>query len=165
MYFVPVQCATLSEDWSVFSRIVSACPNLRNFALCVPVYTQLRPRNQEQTSESGVYSDPSIYSTMLSAAPRTLRTLTFVLSVQELRRQPRRRRADTIERVFYLNGLEELDGAWMRESFAGLEGVEMVVPESEMRRVSGSTEALEDTLVHVLPGLHAAGLLRIVRGP
>ena len=149
----------------MFSRIVSACPNLRNLALCVPVYTQLRPRNQAHTSESGSYLDSSIYSTVFSTAPRTLRTLTFVLSVQDLRRQPRRRKADTIERVFYLNGLEELDGAWMRERFAELECIEMVVPESEMRRVSGSTEALEDTLVHVLPGLRAAGLLRIVRGP
>ena len=158
---------SLSEDWTLLGTITCACPSLRSFSLRVPVYIEWQLLREEQTNGSRSrpdHRDANIYHTVLSAASRSLHTLSFVLTIRQRPRR-RRRRNELIEKVIDLVGLEELDGAWMRERFAELECIEMVVPESEMRRVSGSTEALEDTLVHVLPGLHAAGLLRIVRGP
>ena len=53
----------------------------------------------------------------------------------------------------------------MRERFGRLEAVEVVVPESELCGGIRGMEVLEDLIVHSLPGLHAAGLLRIIRGP
>ena len=158
---------SLSEDWSLLGTITCACPSLRSFSLRVPVYIEWRLLREEQTNGSRSrpdHRDANVYHTVLSAASRSLHTLSFVLTIRQRPRR-RRRRNELIEKVIDLVGLEELDGVWMRERFERLEAVEVVVPESESRRGIGGTEVLEDMLVHALPGLHAAGLLRIVRGP
>ena len=131
------------------------------------MYIEWRLLREEQTNGSRSrpdHRDANVYHTVLSAASRSLHTLSFVLTIRQRPRR-RRRRNELIEKVIDLVGLEELDGAWMRERFQRLEAVEVVVPESESHRGIGGTEVLEDMLVHVLPGLHAARLLRIVRSP
>ena len=154
---------TLSEDWSLLGPLTCACPNLRTFALRVPVYPEWQSCREEQNSESGSRPDPSVYSTVLSTASRSLRTLSFVLTVVQCLGR-RRRRAKLIEGAYDLVGLEDVDKGWVRERFGRLEAVEVVVPESELRREMSGLEVLKDLLVRSLPGLHAAGILRIIRG-
>ncbi|RPD54955.1 hypothetical protein L226DRAFT_560840 [Lentinus tigrinus ALCF2SS1-7] len=143
---------TPTEDWGLLGRIIGTCTDLRDLSLRVSAYVvKLQPGARAN------FPSRPFYHTVLSAASRSLRTLTLPLEVHIVSHG--HIKETWPKRVANLVGLEVLDLPWMRERFTMLESIKIELPDIH------DIPVIEKAIQDALPSLREAGLLSIVRVP